>query len=74
MSNEKKQTAVEWLIEQYKLIGMITTAQINKAKEMEKEQIKTAYECGSEDGISHLYRDTVNYTSEDYYKQTYENK
>jgi hypothetical protein len=34
----EQQTAVEWLIEQYNLIGMLTTAQVEKAKEMEKQQ------------------------------------
>jgi len=37
--SDKKQTAVEWLFEQYKLVGMLTKAQVEKAKEMEKQQI-----------------------------------
>jgi hypothetical protein len=35
----EQQTAVEWLIEQYNLIGMLTTAQVEKAKAMEKQQM-----------------------------------
>ena len=39
MSNEINKTAVEWLIEQfYNNEGMMTTKQLMKAKEMEKEQ------------------------------------
>jgi hypothetical protein len=39
MSNDKKQTPVEWLIEQfYNNEGMLTTKKLLKAKEMEKEQ------------------------------------
>jgi len=37
MSN-KNQTAVEWLWEQYKLVGMLTTAQVEKAKYIEQKQ------------------------------------
>ena len=42
MSNNK-QSSVEWLFEQYKLIGMLTTAQFEKAKAMHKEQCKESY-------------------------------
>jgi hypothetical protein len=39
MTNNKQQTAVEWLIEQfYNNEGMLTTKKLLKAKEMEKEQ------------------------------------
>ena len=38
MSNNK-QSSVEWLFEQYKLIGMLTTAQFEKAKAMHKEEM-----------------------------------
>jgi hypothetical protein len=51
MSNDKKQTAVEWLFEQYKLIGMITTAQVDKAKEMEKQQQLHSYADGQADTL-----------------------
>ena len=37
MSNQN-QTAVEWLWEQYKLVGMLTTAQVEKAKAMESKK------------------------------------
>ena len=42
MSNNK-QSSVEWLFEQYKLIGMLTTAQVEKAKAMHKEEIIWAH-------------------------------
>jgi hypothetical protein len=34
----KKQTAVEWLVEKYELVGMLTPPMIERAKAMEKEQ------------------------------------
>ena len=36
-----KQTAVEWLVEQYKKVGGISISMVEKAKEMEKEQSYT---------------------------------
>ena len=38
-----KQTAVAWLVEQLAENGIIHSADIHKAKEMEKEQIFDAY-------------------------------
>jgi len=37
-----KQTAVEWLVEQYKKVGGISISMAEQAKEMEKEQINQA--------------------------------
>jgi hypothetical protein len=61
----KEQTAVEWLVEQYKKVGGISISMADQAKEREKEQIVNAYnDCewtgDHEDG-------------EQYYKETYEN-
>ena len=65
MSAPKKQTAVEWLVEQIQLgkIEIIYSNEIHsikfipniieQAKEMEKEQIMDAYEQGNEDGYWH---------------------
>lgn len=59
-----KQSSIEWLFEQYKLVGMLTTAQVEKAKAMHKEEIMNAHthgrnvERGIDDGI---------FTSEEYY-------
>ncbi len=45
MNNNKQQTAVEWLVEQlYAPCRGIPSHIIEKAKEMEKEQIIKAYE------------------------------
>jgi hypothetical protein len=39
MTNNKQQTAVEWLIEQfYNNVGMLTSKKLLKAKEMENEK------------------------------------
>jgi len=63
MENTKKQTAVEWLFEQYKLIGMVTTAQVEKAKEMDKQQKIDAYD---------YHRCIGNFENgEQYYNETY---
>ena len=48
MSN--KQSSVEWLFEQYKLIGMLTTAQVEKAKAMHKREHIETYNQGYRDG------------------------
>jgi hypothetical protein len=65
-----KQTAVEWLVEQYKKVGGISISMANQAKEMEKAQIMTAFTQGDIFGAD--YFDGVNITEENYYKQTYE--
>ena len=81
MTNNKQQTAVEWYME--KLLdldyeyakGLITlgvwserkNSLIEKAKEMEKEQILDAYECGFES--EHDAR--IPQSSMRYYNETY---
>jgi hypothetical protein len=65
-----KQTAVEWLVEQ--ICGDHTEQwqkEIEQAKEMEKEQIMTAFTQGDIFGAD--FFDGVNITAENYYKQTY---
>ena len=70
MTNNKQQTAVEWLvnqmIENYHLTDE-SYYDFNRAKEMEKEQILDAYECGFES--EHDAR--IPQSSMRYYKQTY---
>jgi hypothetical protein len=56
---DKKQTAVEWLVDYLKDLGMNYQLHalndiINQAKAMEKEQIMDAYENG-EDRSAELY-------------------
>lgn len=74
---EKTQTAVEWLIEHLTAIGHleipqgsnIVTAIISKAKEMEKEQIKSAFNNGMNNSAD--YFDGVTDEVEQYYNETY---
>lgn len=74
MVNNKQQTAVEWLVEQLNskyggndfLITHIN--EIEKAKEMEKEQIQDAYNEDLYGGLSG-YRKFDD--GEDYYNETY---
>lgn len=35
-----KQSSIEWLFEQYELVGMLTTAQVQKAKAMYEDEMK----------------------------------
>ena len=56
----KKQTAVEWLVEQYTQ-GNYSWEVYDKAKEMEKQQIKDAYDQG----------DIQLVNGKQYYEQTY---
>jgi hypothetical protein len=63
-----KQTAVEWLIEQFETTEFMfhdRSSIINKAKEMEKEIIRTAYL----DGMDGEYN-----TSEQYYNETFKSE
>ena len=77
MSNEKEQTAVEWLIQ--KLINRqngvfdgfpyLSVDEIyDKAKEMEKEQIENAFE---ESRLTYPMIGFKHQTFEQYYKETY---
>ena len=59
-----KQTAVEWLVEQYKKVGGISISMAEIAKEMERTQIVKAYDKGE-------FNCGVNETSEQYYVKTY---
>jgi hypothetical protein len=72
MTNNKQQTAVEWYaIEMYEYFrsmfgsGIINTDILDKAKEMEKEQIIHSY------NQSWHFRDKPYETAEKYYEQTY---
>lgn len=61
----KKQTAVEWLQEQFKRQRFIEHIDFDKAKAMEKEQIIEAYNTGE----LHCVADPK--TSLDYYQHYY---
>jgi hypothetical protein len=77
MTNNKQQTAVEWYaIEMYEYFrsmfgsGIINTDILEKAKEMEKERIETAYNKGTVHGIDYP-ESTLPITGEQYYNETY---
>ena len=61
-----KQTAVEWLLEQYIEKQAITPDIIEQAKEMEKEQIINAFDTGHRIG-------EWNFLGEEYYEKTFKN-
>ena len=74
---DKKQTAVEWLINQVNsenyqnAFGQtyISVALIKEAKQMEKEQITDAYyQCGR-DNFEHIK--VINRSATDYYNENY---
>jgi hypothetical protein len=76
-----KQTAVEWLVEQYeqkigKGITKVMFDEIQQAKQMEKEQImKTARQCHFE-GVRQSAKNSEEYLQygEEYYNETYGKK
>jgi len=76
MENNKKQTAVEWLFNQIKkdIIGLEYdyADELKQAKEMEKEQIKDAYEIGFDDAWDSANVEMPTYAGpEQYYNETY---
>jgi DNA-binding LacI/PurR family transcriptional regulator len=65
-----KQTAVEWLIEEmHKNIVFIPVPMQEKAKEMEKEQIKEAH--GDERDYRSDSGNFITISAEEYYNKTY---
>lgn len=70
----KKQTAVEWLLEQFNNQGFFYDLDIEAAKRLEREQIEGAFFKGHNDGYNagvSCY-DQVEFQSGDiYYTQTY---
>ena len=66
MSN-KKQTAVDWLLNDYVNKGLITIEAIEQAKKIEKQQIKIAF-------ISGEHQQGFQGEAEQYYKETYEDR
>ena len=62
-----KQTAVEWLIDKYIIVGGITKTMVEQAKAMEKEQIMDA--CF--DGVTNWDSEKE---VEDYIKETFKSE
>ncbi len=73
MSNNKQQTAVEWLFEQLpNKLKPHLKKELKQAKEMEKEQIMDAISAGYRDGIFYANDEQWIYESpEQYYNETF---
>ena len=68
-----KQTAVEWLVDELILEGFnVPKVFYDKAKEMERQQIMTAFTQG--DIFGEDYYDGVNITEENYYNKTFKSE
>lgn len=67
-----KHTAVEWLLEQYENNFPLTFDAINKAKEMEKQQIIDAFDKGLiTENVYYGYDDKK---AEQYYNKTFKSE
>jgi hypothetical protein len=70
---EKQISAVEWLVNELDLSNdPFTMKRINQAKEMERQQIMTAFTQGDIFGSD--YFDGVNITEENYYNKTFKSE
>ena len=70
----KKQTSLEWLIEQCPRINTIASLElIEKAKEMHKEEISESFEVGYENGAC-VYDGESIYHGSNYYNKIYGGK
>jgi hypothetical protein len=71
MSNDKKQTAVEWLINKIEdHFCLLPVDLIDQAKAMEREQIIDAMNIGFDDGSAFIEDIRWN-NAEQYYNETY---
>ena len=67
------QSSIEWLFEQYKLVGMLTTAQVEKAKAMHKDELQNTWEDSRvEDKGDDYIGKTKSF--QEYYNETYPTK
>ncbi len=55
MSN--KQSSIEWLVEMTSKLGYVSVDIVEQAKEMHKQEIKIAYESGSENSEYDQFED-----------------
>jgi hypothetical protein len=73
-----KQTAVEWLVEQFEVshsyINEIFKESIEQAKELEKEQIILSHINGQSEYDSQAFSSTNKKIAEQYYNETFKNK
>ncbi len=59
-------TSIEWLFEEYKLVGMLTTAMVDKAQEMHNQEIMSA----RQDGFNQFYLREYE-TTKEHYQETF---
>jgi hypothetical protein len=77
MTNNKQQTAVEWLVDEFKALGIYSSTlkeKCEQAKAMEKEQIIDSFDEGKRDGYktAREWDEMILWSSaEQYYEQTY---
>jgi hypothetical protein len=65
-----KQTAVEWLVEQWPILeSQIPERILEQAKEMEKEQIEEAYNVGY-----YMSKESSIMNCEEYYEETFKSE
>jgi hypothetical protein len=79
MENNKSVTAVEWLQEQLIKKTMLPIEAIKQSKQIEKEQIKNAYNQGSEAGYELAKNDDFHEgikmkEAEQYYNETFKSE
>jgi hypothetical protein len=65
----EKQIAIDWLKKEYELSGFLTVEDFKQAKEMEKEQIKDAFNDGVNDECIGGSK-----TPEQYYNENYKSE
>jgi len=63
-------TSIEKLFEDYKLVGMLTTAMVNHYQELHKQEILSAFTKGANDGFHGEYDSN----REKYYQETFGSK
>ena len=67
-------TSIEWLFEEYKLVGMLTKAMVNKAQQMHKQEIIDAANQNEFEDIDGMgICDTIT-KGEQYYQETFISK
>jgi 3-phenylpropionate/cinnamic acid dioxygenase small subunit len=67
-------TAVDYIVEMASELGYVPSEFYDKAKELEKEQIKKANMDGYKEGCTYHSFDHQPKTTEEYYNQTYNQK
>jgi hypothetical protein len=73
MTNNKQQTAIEWLEEEMLKPNLSMKEILEQAKEMDKERLTDAYCDGKANGmdISHPLSLTKEISAEEWYNETY---